>query len=103
MEDVDSSCTMLHDRSKKIILGLLNGLKKRENEVFVYQKGVKCMFWLMIIPWAICLALLVIMLQRNGVSSFGKALYQCYIEICRSDEGSLLIWFSFVFFVNNLN
>ena len=68
------------DRSKQIIHVLLNGLKNKENEVFVYRKRVKCMFWLMTIPWMICLVLLVILLQRNGASSFKRNLFGFFLS-----------------------
>ena len=91
------------DKSKQIILGLLNGLKKKENEIIVYWKIVKCMFWLMIIPWTICLALLISCYKEMVQVLMGKICTQCYLEICKSNEGSIPTWFSFVFFVNNLN
>ena len=37
------------DRSKQIIHGLLNDVKKKENEVVVNRRNVKCMFWMMMI------------------------------------------------------
>ena len=37
------------DRLKKIIRGLLNVVKKKENEVVVNRRNVKCMFFMIMI------------------------------------------------------
>ena len=69
------------DRSKQISPRLSNIGKKKDDEVMVNQRKVKCMFWMMMILWAICLLLLVIPIQRNYVF-FIKA-SQIYLEIRR--------------------
>ena len=53
------------DRSKQIIPGLLNVVKKKEDEAMVNRRGVKCMFWMMVISWTIYLLFLVFLVQRN--------------------------------------